>query len=321
MSCFSEPPNKRALESAPAPAAIDVSIGGQSAIFRKISPGAYKIDYPDFYFLETEVTNRMYREYLRATGKTKDDTDVLKIVEKRHKPEITTSPDGTTTVSWSGSSGDTPYSVNDKTMIWRDGEYPAGQDEYPATLITLEDAQSFCEWLSQTHPRSGLFRLPTWNEWMIATFGSSRGYPWGDKWDRSLAHTSYGFSTDERPTRTEPVRSRPQGRTPEGLYGMIGNVSEYSMAGDPANQGYFNLGARWLGGGFQDGYPSSRKDDAPEELKPRKEYWGYSHFSDLREDHLGFRVLLDVKQDRSLISRAPVFSQQDNQWRTDPDPE
>jgi len=314
VSCSRQPREQSKPETAPDSAVLEIPIGDQTAVFRKVSPQAYKIDYPDFYLLETEVTNRMYREYLRATGQRKDDTDVLKIVE--NKSFVETLPDGSTVVGYRSSTHETPYSINDKTMIWRDGEYPDGQDEYPVALLMLDNAQSFCDWLSKTHPDRGLFRLPTWNEWMIAAFGSSRGYPWGNNWDRTIVHTSYGYSWDDRPTRTEPVRSRPQGRTPEGLYGMIGNVSEFQIAGDPTNAAYYVVGARSMGGGFDDGIPSSMLDDKPEELKPRKDYWGYYHDSEGREDHMGFRVLLDVKKDRSLIGRAPVFPEQDNQWRT-----
>jgi hypothetical protein len=64
-----EPQGKTALEASRDQDTVAVGIGKQQAIFRKISPDVYKIDYPEFYLLETEVTNRMYREYLRATGK------------------------------------------------------------------------------------------------------------------------------------------------------------------------------------------------------------------------------------------------------------
>ncbi len=316
LSCSGELPDSPKKKSTLKAEVIEIPVGEQKAIFRRISPSVYGIDYPAYYLLETEVTNRMFREYLRATGKSKDDTEVLKIVQKR-APKATTSPDGTLHVEFWSASHQTPYSVNDETTIWHDGEYPAGLDDYPVALLSLEDAQEFCNWLTENHSDQGLFRLPTWNEWMIAAFGSSRGYPWGDKWYRSMTHTWYGYSWDDRPIRAEPVKARPLARTPEGLFGMIGNVSEYLIDGDPANKGFFNLNARWMGGGFEDGMPRDSDAQTREELPPRKDYWGYNHDSASREDHLGFRVLLDVKKNRSLVERAPVFPQQDNEWRTD----
>lgn len=289
-----------AVSKEPEQASLVVAVCEVQFVFRRISPPAYKIDYPEFYLLETEVTNRMFREYLRATKKHKDDMEVLKTVKERRAAN-------------SFSTGDVPYSIDDEAMIWRDGEYPRGLKDHPATLITLEDATGFCEWLSKTASDEGLFRLPTWNEWMIAAYGNDRGYPWGDKWDRSLAHTSYGYLYKERKIRTEPVKDRPRGRTPEGLYGMLGNVSEYILDGDPTSKEYFNLGARWMGGGFNDGLSFHKE---PTELRPRQDYWGYSHHSTMQCDDLGFRVLLDVRKDKSMVTRPRLFEQKNNAWRT-----
>jgi hypothetical protein len=210
LSCSAEPQEKTAVEPPHAQSTVAVAIGKQQAIFRKITPEAYKIDYPDFYLLETEVTNRMYREYLRAIGQSKDDTEVLATVREREskRSETVTSADGITHFVYTSlSTGGTPYSVNDKGMIWRDG--------------------------------------------------------------------------------------------------------------DPTNAEYFNLGARWMGGGFEDGIPISLKEGDVEQMEPRKDYWGYSHDSGLREDHVGFRVLLDLKKDLRLIDCPRFFPQEDTQWQTD----
>jgi formylglycine-generating enzyme required for sulfatase activity len=291
---------------------LQVKIGKEQAMFVKVSPRGYSIDYPDFYLMETEVTNRMYREYLRATGNTKDDAEVIKIV-RDGEPKI--EEDGSRTITFS--TGDVPYSIRDEKMTWRDGEYPSGLDDHPAALVTLPDAQEFCEWLATSNPDKGLFRLPTWNEWMIAAYGSERAYPWGEKWDPALVHTSYGHSFDDRLLRTEPVKGHPQGNTPEGLYGMLGNVAEYIVEADATSSDYFNLGARWMGGSFGTGVIVL--GDTGDMIDPREDYWGYSHHAEMREADLGFRVLLDTTNDRSLISRPRVFEQQNNAWREKPE--
>jgi len=291
---------------------LQLEIGNESALFVKVSPRGYGIDYPDFYLLETEVTNRMYREYLRATGKTKDDSEAIKIIRDR-EPQI--EADGSRIITFS--TGDVPYSVRDEKMTWRNGEYPSGLDDHPVALVTLPEAQEFCEWLSKTNPDKGLFRLPTWNEWMIAAYGSDRAYPWGEKWNHKLVHTSCGRSFDDRLLRTEPVKSRPLGKTPEGLYGMLGNVGEYIVDGDATSGDYFNLGARWMGASFSTGVVFF--GEAEEKIDPREDYWGYSHHAEMREDDLGFRVLLDTTNDRSLISRPQVFEQLNNAWRGKPE--
>ncbi len=287
---------------------LEIEVGEARAIFVKVSPRNHEIDYPDFYLQETEVTNRMFREYLRATSKTKDDSEVIKIVRDR-APK--TDKDGAIVVEFS--TGGIPYDVRDEKMTWRDGDFPRGTEEHPVALVTLSEAHAFCEWLSKTHPGKGLFRLPTWNEWMIAAYGSSRHYPWGDQWDHNLVHTSYGHAWDERQRRTEAAKGRPKGNTPEGLYGMLGNVAEYIADEDATNGDYFNLGARWMGASFDDGVPIL--GNGQKGIDPRQDYWGYSHHAQMRVDDVGFRVLLDTKNDRSLVTRARVFKQRNNAWR------
>lgn len=54
----------------------------------------------------------------------------------------------------------------------------------------------------------------------------------------------------------------------------------------------------------------------PGEALPQQDYWGYSHHSEMRVDDVGFRVLLDVKHDHSLIERARLFDQKNKAWQT-----
>ena len=288
----------------PKPRAVRVPIGTAEAVFRLIEPKADGIDYPDFYILETEVTNRQCKQFLTESHRSKDDSDVLQIVKKREPSDL---------FSFSISTGDVPYSVEDPASIWRNGQYPPGQGSSPVSLVTLQDAKGFCEWLSAKNPTRGLFRLPTWNEWMIAAYGRSRKYPWGDDWDRSRVHMSYGYAYPNFPKRTEDVKARPTGKTPQGLFGMLGNVAEFTDEGDPTNQDYFNLGARWMGGGFTEGRFSEPED----RVQPRQDYWGYSHHSALRQSDLGFRVVLDPSKDLSLLKRPRVFAQKNRAWMID----
>src|SRR5262249_54812283 len=83
---------------------------------------------------------------------------------------------------------------------------------------------------------------------------------------------------------SEPVRARPEGRTPEGIYGMWGNVSEYVIhPAQERNVVFVGVGARWMGGSFADS-----------SFTPSMKYWGYTHSSEGKNDDMGFRVLLDM---------------------------
>ena len=280
--------------------AVRVPIGTAEVVFRLIQPKADGIDYPDFYVLETEVTNQQYKQFLTESKRGKDDSDVLELVKKRE-------------ASGEFSTGCVPYRVEDPASIWRNGEYPPGQDSFPVSLVTLQDAKDFCKWLSTKNPKRGLFRLPTWNEWMIAAYGRNRNYPWGDDWDKSKVHMSYGYEYPNFPKRAEDVKARGTGKTPQGLFGMLGNVAEFIDEADPTNQDYFNLKARWMGGEFTTGSFSNPED----RIQPRQDYWGYSHHSTLRECDLGFRVVLDPSKDLSLLKRPRVFDQKNKAWMID----
>ena len=281
----------------------------QSLVFRLVSPGEYEIDYPDFYMLETEVTNAQFKAYLNATGKTKDDTVVLGIVRKREERRVFTT-------------GDIPYSIEDAATIWRAGKYPDGLGDHPVALVTLHDATDFAEWVTRSSTEAGLIRLPTWNEWMIAAYGNSRNYPWGTEWESKRAHTSHGLEydiaarlrdePDPHPKRTEPVTARPAGRTPEGIFGLIGNVSEYILSGDPTNRAYFGLGSRSMGGGFTNG--RALLGDGNKGLPPRTDYWGYSHHATPRKCDLGFRVVFDPTKNAELLKRPRIFKQNNRAW-------
>ncbi len=78
--------------------------------------------------------------------------------------------------------------------------------------------------------------------------------------------------------------NRPKGRTPDGVYGMFGNVNEFVIhPPEERNVTFSGVGARWLGGGFSD-----------TSFKGRQDYWGYWHNSQGRSANIGIRVLLEV---------------------------
>ncbi len=98
-------------------------------------------------------------------------------------------------------------------------------DDSPATLLSLEDAQAYCDFRSELEglPK-GTYRLPTEYEWEAAVRGSSgQLYPWGSSPDPSKAHCGF-----DQAKGTCGVYAYPPGRF--FLYSMLGNTWEWTSS-------------------------------------------------------------------------------------------
>ncbi|MGD2113702.1 MAG: SUMF1/EgtB/PvdO family nonheme iron enzyme [Acidobacteriota bacterium] len=111
---------------------------------------------------------------------------------------------------------------------WEDGRIPEGKEQHPVVQVSWKDAVTFCKWLSRRVSKDGgegRVRLPTEAEWEVAARGEEgRKYPWGgDKPSKELANF------DDTVGDTTPVRSYPDGATPEGVQDLAGNVWEWCL--------------------------------------------------------------------------------------------
>jgi formylglycine-generating enzyme required for sulfatase activity len=92
-------------------------------------------------------------------------------------------------------------------------EFPAGQQRHPVANVSWYQAAAYAAWLGAS--------LPTEAEWEYAARGAGgRDYPWPEG---SVDETRAVYASRS----TEPVGSRPRGRTPDGLDDIAGNVWEW----------------------------------------------------------------------------------------------
>ena len=163
----------------------------------------------------------------------------------------------------------------------------------PVVMVSWNEANSFCQWLSETDSkRMGspvTYRLATWEEWRVAR-GTDQ-YPWGN--DQSppkgagnfadrTAHARFGGNFPVTPNyddgfaTTAPVGSFAANRF--GLYDLGSNVQEWSADRDISSGEMLVLGTSW-------------KDPASNSIYSR-EAPQYHESVDSRRPFIGFRCVL-----------------------------
>ncbi len=110
--------------------------------------------------------------------------------------------------------------VHTQPEYWDDGRF--NQPLQPVVGITWHEARAYCAWLSGQTGET--YDLPTEAEWEATARGKAgRTYSWGKKYDAARCNT---FETHIR--HTTPIGVFPDGRTPEKVADMSGNVWEWT---------------------------------------------------------------------------------------------
>ncbi len=220
--------------------ATEKSVGGKPASFRNqyeekteyilIPKGSYldsetnkiKEVKNDLYFAKYSVTNKRYRSFIAALGKSSKLQEELKKIAQKN--------------TWDkGFAAYLKEGKNDLASLFRstyDEDRKFGGDDQPVVGITWYAAQAYCLWLSQFEGKPDSYRLPTEVEWEWAAGGRQgeavqkvRNYPWPDE---NRKPDSKLLNYNSNVGQTTPVGSYPEGATPEGLYDMAGNVREWT---------------------------------------------------------------------------------------------
>ena len=94
-------------------------------------------------------------------------------------------------------------------------DWPEDELGFPATFVTLAEAQAFAAWRGM--------RLLRAEEWVLVAIGPRKNpYPWGFEFQDSIANT-----LDLGLGRACPVGTFPAGSTAAGIFDMLGNVAEW----------------------------------------------------------------------------------------------
>jgi len=103
---------------------------------------------------------------------------------------------------------------------WHDRKVRPGMERKPVIGLTWKRCRNYCLWRGK--------RLPTEAEWERAAGGKNhRTYPWGEELpDETRAHFNRCCFIDKGDILRE-VGTLELGKTPEGVYGMSGNIAEW----------------------------------------------------------------------------------------------
>jgi formylglycine-generating enzyme required for sulfatase activity len=92
----------------------------------------------------------------------------------------------------------------------------------PVVNVTLFQASTYCHWLGQ--------RLPNQYEWERAARGPDLyDWPWGNDQEPTPETANMPWQKFI-PTRLESIDSHPQGKSPEGIYNLVGNAAEWTSS-------------------------------------------------------------------------------------------
>lgn len=100
-----------------------------------------------------------------------------------------------------------------RQYLWDNQNAPKNRLDHPVVLVSKTDAENYCAAQGK--------RLPHEHEWEAACRGmSQRTFPWGEQW--------LGDAAQHNKTGTGAVSAHPLGKTPDGIYDLIGNVFEWT---------------------------------------------------------------------------------------------
>lgn len=215
------------------PRGKDANVVGMQAT--EDSRPIHRVAVDGFWMDATEVTNRQFAEFVKATGY---------VTVAEHVPTAEEFPGAPPENLVAGSVVFTPpdHAVPLDTHFrwwayvdganWRQPEGPAsdlkGREDHPVVHVAYADAEAYAKWAGK--------RLPTEAEWEFAARGGLAGalYPWGNDFlvdGKFMANTHQGHFPNEDTHADAHGGIAPVAQFPPnayGLYDVAGNVWEWT---------------------------------------------------------------------------------------------
>jgi formylglycine-generating enzyme len=215
------------------PFGVDANPVGMQAT--KDSRPVHRVYVDGFWMDSTEVTNREFAQFVKATGYVTVAERTPTAAEFPGAP-----PENLVAGSVVFSPPDHVVPLYDHFQWWSyvagaDWRHPSGRasdiegrDDFPVVQIAYEDAEAFAKWAGK--------RLPTEAEWEFAARGGLSGalYPWGNEFMKGghwMANTHQGHFPDHDSHADAYAGVAPVAQFPPngfGLYDVAGNVWEWT---------------------------------------------------------------------------------------------
>ena len=159
-----------------------------------------------------------------------------------------------------------------RTVLWTvipwKRSFSLNGNRQPVVQANFDDVCAYAEWLTERErgtgrlPAGAVYRLPQRDEWVaFAQCGDDRNYPWGNDWPPKYGNYA-GEEVKEVPRLGSGIFGNDgyrddaivtcsvenSGRNELGLFGVGGNVMEYTLKNDSLTEFDAWRGAAWYNG-------------------------------------------------------------------------